>query len=64
MIHLSSYMQDDRRAEVFKKDGHYGATFYEKDERVGEELYVGHSETYAENAAENYVLGIKHVGVQ
>ena len=27
---------------------------YQKDE-----LYEGHSETYAENAAENYVLGVK-----
>ena len=63
MIHLSSYMQKNKRAEVFKKDGHYGSVFFENDERVAEELYVGHSESYAENAAENYVLGIKQVGV-
>ena len=64
MIHLSSYMNSNRRAETFKKDGHFGVVFFENDERVAEELYTGHSETYAENAAENYVLGIKSGGVQ
>ena len=64
MIHLSSYMNSNRRAETFKKDGHYGVMFFENDEKVAEELYTGHGEVYAENAAENYVLGVKTVGVQ
>jgi len=64
MIHLSSFVKDDLRAETFKKDGHYGAAFFENDTKIAEELYTGHSEQYAEDAAENYVFGIKKVGVQ
>lgn len=65
MILLSTFCNGKLKAETFKKDGHYGAIFYDENEdRLAEELYTGHSETYAENAAENYVLGIKTVGVQ
>jgi hypothetical protein len=64
MIHLSSFTKDNLKAETFKKDGHYGATFFENDTKIAEELYTGHSESFAENAAENYVFGIKTVGVQ
>ena len=64
MILLSTFMKGDKKAETFKKDGHYGAIFYENGERVAEELYTGHSECYAEDAAENYVFGIKKIGLQ
>lgn len=65
MIKLSTYVNGDLKAETFKKDGHYGAMFFDKfGEKIAEELYTGHSESYAEDAAENYVFGIKKIGVQ
>ena len=65
MIKLSTYVNGDLKAETFKKDGHYGAMFFDKfGEKIDEELYTGHSESYAEDAAENYVFGIKKIGVQ
>ena len=65
MIKLSTYVNGDLKAETFKKDGHYGAMFFDKfGEKITEELYTGHSESYAEDAAENYVFGIKKIGVQ
>jgi hypothetical protein len=62
---LSQYMQEHSegraRAEVFRtNDGVYGARFYGPSGAfLKDELYAGHSEMYAENAAENYVMGIK-----
>lgn len=65
MIKLSTYVNGDLKAETFKKDGHYGAMFFDKfGDKIAEELYTGHSESYAEDAAENYVFGIKKIGVQ
>jgi hypothetical protein len=65
MITLSTFVNGDLRADTFRKDGHYGAIFYDKyGEKISEELYTGHSEIYAEDAAENYVFGIKKIGVQ
>jgi hypothetical protein len=34
---------------------------FDNNEFVGEEFYKGKSEAYAEDAAENYVLGVKTV---
>jgi len=65
MIRLSTYVNGDLKAETFKKDGHYGAIFFDKyGDKICEELYTGHSESYAEDAAENYVFGIKKIGIQ
>ena len=56
------YWQDNRRAEVFKSvQGHWGVRYFEDNMWVTDEIYKEHSETYAESAAENYVLGIKNV---
>lgn len=41
------------------EDGHFGTRFYKKGVWQTDELYKGHSEEYAENAAENYVMEIK-----
>ena len=38
--------------------------FYEDDCFLGSEHYSGHSLQYYEDAAENYVLGIKHLGYE
>lgn len=53
----------NRKAETLRSFGdypHYGIRMYIEDESLGIEWYNGHSEKYAEDAAENYVLGIKN----
>ena len=55
----STYVDGDRRADVIKLDNHWGCRLWEEGELVKTEFYKGHSEMYAENAAENWVLGIK-----
>ena len=39
--------------------GHFGVRFYKDGVWVLDEIYEGHSEEYAENAAENYVMEVK-----
>ena len=62
---LSTYMNGDLRADtIVDSKGNYGARFYDNEGNIiAYELYKGHSETYAENAAENYVMGIKTIAV-
>lgn len=51
----------ERRAEVFRRgDGVWGIEMYIKDAHYKTEVFEGHSESYAEDAAENFVLGIKN----
>ena len=48
------------RADVYSvKGGHWGCRFWKDNVWWKDEVYEGHSEDYAEDAAENYVLGIK-----
>ena len=62
---LSEYFQEGLRAETFVKDGVYGCKFFKYDDGIGEdeliaeEMYPGKAEIWAENCAENYVLGVK-----
>ena len=57
---LSVYMEDNLMAETFiDNNNNYGARFYKDNVWITDELYEGHSERYAEDAAENYVLGVK-----
>ena len=64
MTELSTYWNEGLRADTVLKDGHYGARFYDSHGVVIKtEFYKGHSETYAENAAENYVMGIKTLAI-
>ena len=58
---FSTFVDGDRRADVIKLDGHWGCRLYNNNEVVKTEFYKGHSESYAEDAAENYVMGIKNV---
>ena len=56
------YWQDNRRAEVFRtKNGDWGVRYFKNKKWLLDEIYREHSEFYAENAAENFVLGIKDV---
>jgi len=59
---LSTYQEGNRRSEVWRTDlGAYAGRFYENNVWVVDEVYTGYSEEYAENACENYVMGIKNV---
>ncbi len=52
----------NRKAEVlrsFGDDPSFGIRMYIDGESLGIEWYKGKAEVYAEEAAENYVLGIK-----
>ena len=60
MTEYSTYVDGDRRADVIKLEGHWGCRLWEEGELVKTEFYKGHSEMYAENAAENWVVGIKN----
>ena len=65
---ISEYWSDDgrRKAEVvcgtppIAKKFMY-VRFYEDDKMTSCESYEGHSLQYYEDAAENFVLGVKHV---
>ncbi len=59
----SQYWSDDkkRKADVGRSGDSWGVRFYEDNMWIKDEIYKGKSEVYAENAAENYALGIKDV---
>ena len=50
-----------RKADVGRTGNSWGVRFYKDKMWVKDEVYKGKSESYAEDAAENYVLGIKDV---
>ena len=57
-----TYQRDNRKAEVWTDEyNNWGCRFWENNVWKADEVYKGHSESYAENAAENYVEGIKSV---
>jgi len=59
---LSEFIKDSLKAEVWKTiEGHYGVRFWKNQVWQKDEVYQGHSEVYAESAAENYVFGIKEI---
>lgn len=60
-ITYSSYANGDLRADTVKVGNAWGCDFYKNAEFIKTELYKGHGEIYAENAAENYVSGIKKI---
>ena len=57
----STYVDGNLRADVIKLDNHWGCRLDKDGELKKTEFYKGHSEAYAEDAAENYVLGIKKI---
>ncbi len=57
---LHEFLNNNRRAEVGIKDGSFGIRMWENNLYQKDELFEGHSEIYAENAAENYVFGVKN----
>ena len=61
--YLSTYTKGNLTAETFydKKEKSYGIDMFEDNNFQQRELFPNHSEEYAENAAENYVFGIKKI---
>lgn len=63
MEFLHEYMDSPegiKKAKVFMNEqGQYGCLFYLNGNLVAEEIYEGKSERWAEDAAENYALGVK-----
>ena len=58
---LHTYMHEGREARVYKAEHGFGVRFFEDNLWIKDEVYTEHSEQYAEDAADNYVLGIKNV---
>tara|TARA_Y100001963_G_C6634988_1_gene378132 strand:+ start:158 stop:403 length:246 start_codon:yes stop_codon:yes gene_type:complete len=60
--HYSTFVEQEKRAEVWKDEkGNWGCRFWEYQVWKGDRLFEGYSEQYAEDAAENYVLGILEI---
>lgn len=49
------------KAQVIKVGDCWGGRFWKDQVFQTDELYAGHSESYAEDACENYILGIKKI---
>lgn len=58
---LHTFQHKNKEAKVYKAEYGFGCRFFEDKLWIKDEVYTEHSEMYAENAAENYVLGIKNV---
>ena len=59
---LSSYRNNNRQGVVWlTTEGAYACRFYENQVWQRDEVYAGRSESYAEEAAENYVFNIENV---
>ena len=59
---LHEFWEKDLREEVFLTPARtFGCRLYKDDCWGKDEIYPSHSEIWTENAAENYVLGIKKV---
>lgn len=57
-----TFVDGNRRADVIlNSDGNvWGIDMYENSQFIKREFYEGHSEAYAESAAENFVSGVKN----
>ena len=49
---------DNRKALIFKNDNTYGVVMIKDGKIIEERLLKGHSERYAEDCAENFVMGV------
>ncbi len=60
---LSEYqdMEKGVRSQVIFDGKKYGCNFYNQNKLIKTEYYPGKSESWAESAAENYVLGVKQL---
>ena len=50
---------EERRSQVWRQEPDtWFVKFFEKDSHVADRLIVGHTERYAEDCAENWVIGV------
>ena len=63
---LTIFVSDDlnKTAAVYKTDKGFEVDFYANEQKLATESYPEHNESYHNDAAENFVLGIKQVGGQ
>tara|TARA_E500000318_G_scaffold30407_2_gene30179 strand:+ start:1940 stop:2155 length:216 start_codon:yes stop_codon:yes gene_type:complete len=55
---LHTFIRENRKAEVYKYHNEFIVKCYIDGELIGQRLIEEHNESYAEEAAENYVDGI------
>lgn len=55
---LSTFMQGDRIATVYKTNQGYAVEMYEHNLLVGDRDVIDHTEQYADDLAENWVTGV------
>lgn len=62
-MEISTFMQEDLRADVLRTceetPNYFGCRFWTAEVNMGIEWYKDYSESYVEDIAENYVMGIK-----
>lgn len=63
---FSTYQSDDatKTATVWLDGDVWGCSFYIEGKKIEDRPLPGHNEIYAENAAENFVLGILDINNQ
>jgi hypothetical protein len=49
---------NNRKSEVYRGESGFSVVFYEHGVKIKEESYLGKSENYHRDSAENWVLGI------
>lgn len=55
---LSEFVQDSRRAVVLAVDNGYAVELWESDTLKRTQTITGHTEQYADDCAENWVIGV------
>lgn len=55
------YQQDDKLARVFLTNEGFEIDYYQGKELLKTETHYDKSESWAENCADNYVMGIKQI---
>jgi|TARA_R110000796_G_scaffold3035_17_gene11700 imidazoleglycerol phosphate synthase glutamine amidotransferase subunit HisH len=55
---LHTFMSDNKEAKVFLTNEGYVTEYYEDDKFLGHQVHPGKSEQWAEDAGENFVMGL------
>lgn len=58
IVLISEFMQGERKASVLKVADGYLVNMYEGEQLKEARTITGHTEDYAEEAAENWVIGV------
>jgi hypothetical protein len=55
---LHTFTNENKEAKVFLTNEGYMTEYYENDKFIGHQVHAGKSESWAEDAGENFVLGL------